>query len=303
MTEAEKPSGGAPAAPKSTPIPFAKFLETIPPSQAMSVTGFWTRSTIEPDTDELAVPEIQIHCTSDICGDDLRFVRYSGGKREFPINSERPIYTYITYRCSNCQQVTKVYALRAVRGEADAGQCHKFGEEPLYGSHNTPARLINLFGADGKIFLKGRQCENHGLGIGAFTYYRRVVENHKNQILDEIIKICRKESAPAELMKELEDAKLETQFYKAVGTFKHALPPLLLIDGHNPLTLLHSALSGGVHEFTDEQCLELAHTARLVLVGLTDRVGQALKDEAELKIAVSRLLKSDREKKRNKNTN
>ena len=37
--------------------------------------------------------------------------------------------------------------------------------------------------------MKGRRCGNLGLGIGAFVYYRRVVENQKSRILDEIIKV------------------------------------------------------------------------------------------------------------------
>jgi hypothetical protein len=70
----------------------------------------------------------------------------------------------------------------------------------------------------------------------------------------------------------------------------------LLINGHNPLTLLYSALSIGIHEQTDEKCLELAHDVRVVLIELSERFGQALKDEAELDSAVSRLMKARQDK-------
>jgi hypothetical protein len=69
-----------------------------------------------------------------------------------------------------------------------SGECYKLGELPVYGPP-TPARLISLIGPDREIFLKGRRCGNLGLGIGAFVYYRRVVENQKSRILDEIIKV------------------------------------------------------------------------------------------------------------------
>ena len=36
------------------------------------------------------------------------------------------------------------------------------------------------------------------------------------------------------------------------------MPESLLINGHSPILLLHSALSEGLHAQTDEQCLELA---------------------------------------------
>jgi hypothetical protein len=88
----------------------------------------------------------------------------------------------------------------------------------------------------------------------------------------------------------LEAAQRETQFSKAMDMAKDAVPQALLIRGHNPLTLLHKALSEGLHAQSDERCLDLANTVRLVLMELAERIGQALKDEAELNSAVSRLM-------------
>lgn len=53
------------------------------------------------------------------------------------------------------------------------------------------------------------------------------------------------------------------------------IPQTLLINGHNQLTLLHSALSEGLHDQTDEKCLELATSIRVVLTDLADRLGCA----------------------------
>jgi hypothetical protein len=78
---------------------------------------------------------------------------------------------------------------------------------------------------------------------------------------------------------------------KAVDAVKAALPAVLLIKGHNPLTLLHRALSEGLHAQTDKQCLELATSIRVVLTELAECITQVLKDEAELKQAGTRLLK------------
>jgi hypothetical protein len=38
----------------------------------------------------------------------------------------------------------------------------------------------------------GRRAENQGMGIGAFAYYRRVVENQKNRIIAEIKRVAEK---------------------------------------------------------------------------------------------------------------
>lgn len=55
------------------------------------------------------------------------------------------------------------------------------------------------------------------------------------------------------------------------------------------MTLLHTALSEGLHAESDEQCLELATDIRVVLAEVAERMAQALKDEAELSHAVKRL--------------
>src|SRR5438046_8892096 len=79
-----------------------------------------------------------------------------------------------------------------------------------------------------------------------------------------------------------EKAAKETQFSKAIDDIKTAIPQVLLIDGHNPLTLLHAALSEGLHGATDEDCLETATSIRVVLTELAERITIALKDLKEL---------------------
>lgn len=173
--------------------------------------------------------------------------------------------------------------------EGSQGICSKLGEFPQYGPP-VPSRLIKLIGPDRNIFLKGHNCEKQGLGIGAFTYYRRVVENQKNRILEEIVKVYEKIGVPQDKIDTLREAIKETQFRKALGMVKDVMPESLLINGHSPILLLHRALSRGVHELSDEECLELAGTVRLVLGELSERLSAILKDKAELTEATSTLM-------------
>jgi hypothetical protein len=291
-SNAVEAEGNIAAGKSPLPISFAEFLASVPPSQPTKVSDVCNVKSVPggPQWHEITIPQLQLNCTSNECN-GLRFFRFKEGERSIPVGKYGKL-TYFTYICPNCRQVEKIFAFHvSVQDDffgTGGGQCYKFGEHPPYGSP-TPNRLLKLFGKDSKIFLKGRQCENHALGIGAFGYYRRVVESHKNQILDEIIKVAKK-IAP-EMVEPLEAAKREHQFLKAIDSVKDAIPQGLLINGHNPLTLLHSALSEGLHAQTDEQCLELAHHVRVVLTELVERLGQALKDEAELNTAISRLMK------------
>ncbi|WP_211325589.1 hypothetical protein [Roseimicrobium gellanilyticum] len=201
--------------------------------------------------------------------------------------------SYFIYRCSNCQVFTKTFSLALQENNHnDGGTAYKYGESPPFGPP-TPARLISLAGPDRDAFLKGRRCENQGLGIGAFIYYRRVVENQKARIITRIADVAeRLQTSPSDVQK-LRAAATEDQFAKAMEMAKPYIPQSLLIDGHNPLGLLHSALSDGVHAQADEHCLALATSIRVVLAELSDRMTQLLKDEAELKHALSIILKND----------
>src|ERR1700724_913969 len=140
---------------------------------------------------------------------------------------------FFVYSCSNCRSFVKRFAvsvtLHSLDFDSTSGSCYKYGEAPPYGPP-TPSRVIEMSGDDRDIFLKGRRCETQGLGIGAFAYYRRVVENQKNTILDEVIRVSTKIGAPAGMIEALEAAKIETQFSKALASVKDAIPPSLLIN-------------------------------------------------------------------------
>ncbi|MET4603279.1 hypothetical protein ABIB90_002757 [Bradyrhizobium sp. JR4.1] len=280
-------------APPSDPdtMPFAEFLQTVPPGQTRLVTGVGAPGFSKASKGlefyvQLKAPPLLIHCEQ--CGGERTF---RGEEEEIQLRDVASVF--LGYECSNCRWFRKTFSLhlRMLPAPAKAAEVYKYGEMPPFGVP-VPNRLLKMLGKQRANFLKGRRCENQGLGIGAFAYYRRVVESQKNEILDEMIAVSRKQGALAETIAALEEAKSEIQFSKAVSSVKLGLPDSILINTHNPLTLLHSALSAGVHEHTDERCLELAQAVRLVLVELAERLSQALKNEAELNSAVSRLLKA-----------
>ena len=136
---------------------------------------------------------------------------------------------------------------------------------------------------------KGRRTENQSLGIGAFAYYRRVVENQKDRLLEEIRKAAVRLRADQELLDKIDLAIKETRFSKALDLVKGAIPDGLKVQGENPLKLLHKALSKGVHELNDEECLERAQAVRVVLTELVSNIAHILKDDREVKAAVKTL--------------
>lgn len=269
-------------------ISLQDFLENHAPGHwesvsdlADMVSGHWILST----------PRLKLYCDNEKCS-GFRFFSWSGSNPvSLQHNKARPYF--LEYMCSNCSEKSKIFAAIVILNilKPEDGRIYKIGEFPAFGPP-IPAKAISLVAPDRDLFLTGRRAESQGMGIGAFVYYRRVVENQKDRIFDEIIRVARILNPNDPVIEELEKAKEETQFTKAVDVVKKGLPQSIYINGHNPLTLLHSALSQGVHEHTDTVCLELATSIRTVLIELALGLGQALKDDAEVQSAVKRLAKS-----------
>lgn len=199
---------------------------------------------------------------------------------------------FMLYMCRNCERTLKRYALIIRPGSKalrrDIGEVIKIGEWPPFGPI-TPPRFVSLIGPDRELFLKGRRAEINGLGIGAFAYYRRVVENNKERLLDAIIKVGEKTGVDQAVVAALQEAKKETQFSKAIVDIKDAIPDAIRINGQNPLSLLHGPLSEGIHDKTDEECLELASSVREVLFAMAEQIGEALREKKALDDAIRRL--------------
>ncbi|WP_172746642.1 hypothetical protein [Neorhizobium sp. T25_13] len=265
-----------------------EFLESTHPSVAKQVKGLWRAARyIHSGSAHRKVewPDLRLHCVG--CEGERTFRSDSNG--DFRQDSE-DVDTHPDYTCGDCHNEMKRFALYAVFSDDGGGTLYKYGELPPFGIP-VPNRVLRLFGGeDAKTFLKGRQCEDLGYGIGAFAYYRRVVENHRNDLFDEIIKVCRTVAAPKELIDQLDAAKGEISFSKSLEKIKTALPQGLLINGHNPLNALHGALSIGIHTETDAECLAAAQAVRLVLSDLVEKIAMLKQDNKQLNDAVQLLL-------------
>ncbi len=177
------------------------------------------------------------------------------------------------------------------KGNGEGGMAVKYGEIPAFGPR-VPPRVLELIHPNEAFFEQGLRAESQGLGIGAFAYYRRVVENQKDRLFEAIISAAQQTGVAPERIRKLEEAKASFQFTKSVKDFKQLIPDSLLIKGHNPLTLLHIALSGGLHNDSDEECLELARDIRAILTVLAEKHAQAIKSDDEILRAVKHLAHS-----------
>ena len=266
------------------------FLESTPPNISARIPGL-AKKQLNAITGgsvwcwevESSGPKLlELHCDKD---DGVR--RFAASKQ----NSLDPGFQFLKYACRDCGVYAKTYALMMVLqrfGGDGIAEVMKLGEFPPFGAPIS-ARIQKLLGKDDlELYRKGSRSEAQGLGIGAATYFRRIVENHWKLLVTKLRSAAEK-LGNADLAV-FDNALKEKQFSAAVDKLKDAIPDkLLILKGENPLTLLYPPLSAQLHKLTDGECLQQAADIRTVLTALLENIDDVLKDQEELKSAANRL--------------
>ncbi len=138
---------------------------------------------------------------------------------------------------------------------------------------------MNFLGDDADFFTNALICESQNYGIGAFSYYRRIVENSIEKILYNIRSFVEREGSSATMIAEIDKALNETIMDKRIKIAKNGIPESLRQNGINPLTTIYDTLSAGIHRFTEEECLKNCEAIRVALCHLIQKLPQ--QDEAQ----------------------
>ena len=246
----------------------------------------------QPQYGHVAFPgQMDMHCDHHKCGGVRRHIKQTDNQYEL----NEKFYCFVAYRCNNCTESFKIFGLRAEREGKDSvpGICTKIYQEPAFG-HPIPKRLFQVIGeANRDHFLQARRAIARGLGIGAYAYYRRIVENKKFELVGSVLEVAQATNASPEQVDLLKKAQLETQFSKAIEMLRDvsAIPAVLLIDGQNPLALLHDLLSDGIHKLADRECLERAQDAEVIVCEIAERMQTAVTERKMVKAALSNIMK------------
>jgi hypothetical protein len=268
-------------------VKFEDFLSKYPPGEAQAISNLGI-SRSPNATPILIKPRLKLHCPNSICSGIRFFDSYQTQK--VPL-SEKWTRIFLHYSCANCRSHSKIFAIMARwNTDIDEGEAIKVGEWPPFGP-KVSARVLSLLGENKDLFLMGRRSEIQGLGIGALAYYRKVIENQKDHLIDEIIRVVRRSGSSESHIEKLKSAKMEPKFKNAVELIGDTLPQVLLINGYNPLALLDQAISKGSYVNHDTDALKLATALRKILGELAERVVRALEDQTDLDEAVNFILR------------
>jgi hypothetical protein len=273
---------------KPVPITLLQLLEEEPLHLRKLVSGLFS----QPQFGNISFPDdIRVHCPNQNCSGVRRHQKLQTSD-SFKV-ADQIVIRFVEYRCTDCTHAIKLLGVRANWNREDYdGFCTKIYEEPPFGNP-IPKRLFEILGESNReSFLQARRAVARGLGIGAYAYYRRIVENTKFDLVSAILSVAQATNTPPEQLKLLESAQHERQFSKAIEMLGDtaAIPPVMLIDGHNPLTLLHDLLSEGIHQLSDAECLERAQHAETVLFDIADRMQIALTERKGVKTALTSIM-------------
>jgi len=145
-------------------------------------------------------------------------------------------------------------------------------------------------------YKKGKICESQGYGIGANTYYRRVIEGVIDDLLDMILQLMNEEEKQ-EFESALRETKKSKNAQEKIALVKDLLPISLLPEQFNPLKTLHGVLSEGIHKKDDEECLKDAEIIREIITYLVKQINKDIIGQKEYTENMKKLLDKKKVKK------
>lgn len=165
---------------------------------------------------------------------------------------------------------------------------YKIGQYPEW-EIKMDSNLEKTLGKHAGTFRKGLVCESQGYGIGAFSYYRRITEEIIDELLDSISDLIEEENKE-KYLEALAKTKTTRVTQEKIDLVKDLLPSILKPSGMNPLGVLHSELSEGLHAATDESCLENANHIKTILTFLINQILKSKESAKEFTTSMKSLL-------------
>jgi hypothetical protein len=250
-------------------MPNKKLLEEYPLYRKMTGVDFMTLAA--------RLPKPAIHMECNVCKSHQTFNMVNEYYEGAEIGGNSRVggqVCRLRYRCSHCADYYRSFL---VAFDEKFKWVMKVGQFPAWDITGEP-NVERMLGAHSEYYKRGLICESQGYGIGAFGYYRRIVEEIIDSLLDDIAGLLVGEEL-TKYQEALGQTRKTTVTQEKIALVKDLLPAILRPDGMNPLSALHSALSQGLHAESDEECLDYAEAVNGVLIFLVNQV--ALNSEAK----------------------
>lgn len=161
----------------------------------------------------------------------------------------------LTYACKNCEKSTFLVWVLWWR-DGSITKVMKGGQYPKL-EITIPKEFQRALGDKRSLYLRGMTSRHNGYGIGALTYFRRLIEDTTDEmlgLLEEAMQAANADPASIEVLRKAKDGR---RFEDKVKIAAEVLPAHLKPGGINPFGDLYELLSIGLHDLTDEQCCDI----------------------------------------------
>jgi len=237
---------------------------------------------------------INMRCESENSNETFTMLR---GYFHPSLGSEQPCIgatREVEYFCQSCGKFTRYFMLEFGK-DREGDYVMKVGQAPPWDIVPDQA-LEKMLGKRSDYYRKALVCESQSYGIGAFAYYRRIVEEIIDALLLEITDLVENDEQKEKYQKALEQTKKTKIAQDKIALVKELLPDSLRPGGMNPLSVLHEVLSEGLHGQTDNRCMELSSDVRGALEFLVNQTATTKVAKVTFTESMKRLLERHSDK-------
>lgn len=257
------------------------FLETAPLySWRMFKRPQFNRSS-------LWINEIDAYC--DVCEQQRPFqdLRSRGGGSGMAVRALESGTSFFKFSCVSCRKSHREYLVEQILDDNEI-RIQKYGELPR--SKLIRNRVLQKFlKNDFDNYEKAIICLSHEYGVAAFAYFRRVVENNINDLLDLVQQDARSSDGEQAVIDAIAELRKDAPMSEKIKIANRALPAHLKPDGLNPLGRLYQVLSEGVHSMSDIECLKKAKATSECLTFLVSELATRKEHRVRFKSMVGEL--------------
>lgn len=198
-------------------------------------------------------------------------------------------FTSVFFRCRNCQ-ASKVHYFLHVQADQVRGEIVKVGQWPPLSREADPIVVSCWNKADKLLYREAMTLRNANKGVGALPYLRRIIENHMNDILNLIADANRRASLPNFDAVAFERVSRSHAFSDKLDFARDYLPQALTPAGSpNPIGRLYELISDGLHQRTEEECVEIFDDCKVAFEFVIKKLTEAKREDEAYIEAIRKL--------------
>ena len=194
-----------------------------------------------------------------------------------------------SYKCRHCKASSVTYFIW-VTGSEKSISLTKVGQWPPLLREPAAAVVKGWNKEDVRFYREALTLRNHGKGIAALPYLRRVIETHIQQILDLLNETNAVKPIRGFEFERFSQARESRRFSDKLDFARDYLPEgLTPKGGPNPIGLMYELIRDGLHARSEAECVAIFDRCQTAFVYVIDRLASARAKDQDYLDAIRKL--------------